>query len=441
MNNELTIIKSKWIIPINPSNQTLAEHAIVIEGTRIKDILPGVQAEKRYPNATLINKKEHILMPGLINAHAHSPMNLLRGLADDLPLQTWLQQHMWPAEAAVINPSSVTIGSMLSIAEMLRGGTTCFNDHYFFAEQTKAAAIESGIRATLGFNIMNVKTQYASDENECFNKIESILNDTPHPRIQWALAPHSTYMLSEPGLERLYQTSQEYDLRVHIHLHETAKEVSDSKQHYQLNPLELMHKYNLMNDKLMAVHMVHLTDADIERVATTNAHVVHSPQSNLKLGSGIAPVAALMSAGVNIALGTDGCASNNDVDMFSEMKTAALLAKGSTHNPGVCKASEVLAMATINGAKALGLEAHIGSLEIGKQADIIAIDCADYWQQPVTNPAAHLVYSGNRLAVSDVWVAGTPLLKNKELTTINTDKLLEELQPIHKKLQQFSYIP
>ena len=432
MKNVDQIIHPKWIIPVNDNADLLHSTSVVIDQGKILCLLPRSEVEQKYISSNVTTLDNHVIFPGFVNCHTHSPMNLFRGLADDLPLMTWLNDHIWPAEQKIITPETTKLGSQLAIAEMIRGGTTCFNDSYLFPEATAEAAIESGIRATLGLLIFNVPTQWSNNEAKAIEKAETILQKRieKDQNIYWSIAPHGPYSVCDQSLQRIKHMSEHYNTQVHIHLHETLDEINMSIKEHGVRPIQRLVNLGIVNEKLIAVHMVHVNDEDMELIKNTGAHIVHSPESNLKLGTGIAPINQFKQSELNIALGTDGAASNNDLDMIGEMRTASLIGKAATHDPSSFDAHSVLKMATLNGAKALGIDHLTGSIEAGKQADITAYDLSGCWQQPVYNPIAHLVYSGNRLAISDVWVSGKRLLRNKKLTSIDTQLLLTELDKL-----------
>lgn len=424
-----TLIHARWILPIVPRNQLLEHHSIAVRDGRILDILPTESAVKKYTANNTLSRKQHLIMPGLINTHAHTPMNLFRGLADDLPLMDWLQNYIWPAEQKILNHDSVYQGSMMAIAEMIRGGTTCFNDHYFFPNDTARAAIDTGIRACIGLWIGSVPTGWAKDAEGYIEKARiSYAERDKNPLITYAMAPHSPYVNDDHSLQLTKTFADKHNLRIHIHLHETKAELEINQSQHNNRPLARFHNLGLLNERFIAVHMVHLTDEEIALCAETKLHVSHNPESNLKLASGFAPIAKLMKAGVNVSLGTDGAASNNDLDMFGELRTAAFIAKAVTQDPTVLDAMTTLEMATINGAKTLGLEKDIGSLEIGKLADMITVDFDHLFTQPVYHPTSHLVYAVNRLQVNDVWVAGKILLENMKFKTLDVDQVMANIK-------------
>lgn len=421
----ITIIAARWVLPILPENTVLENHCVVIDNDVILDIIPIEHVSVSYPNASIIKRPNHVLMPGLVNAHTHAPMSLLRGIADDLPLMEWLNNHIWPVEADHVGEDFVRDGAELAIGEMLLSGTTCFNDMYFFPNVVAEAAQKNGIRASVGQIIIDFPSAWAKDANEYFSKGAQVLDQCKqYPLVSTSMAPHAPYTVNDDNLTRTRMLADELIIPVHIHLHETEHEVQESNNMLGMRPIERLQKLGLLNARLTAVHMTQLTDEEIKTIAETGVNVVHCPESNLKLNSGYCPVNQLVAAGVNVALGTDGAASNNDLDMFSEMQSAALLAKTVANSATALPAKTVLEMATINGAKALGLENEIGSLEIGKQADLIAIDLDHLSTQPVYDPIAQIVYAASRQQVSDVWVAGKHQVSNHELLNMDQASLI-----------------
>lgn len=421
------LISARWILPIAPENTILENHGLAIHQGKIVDCLPLEVLKEEYYAEQYLELGHHALMPGLVNAHAHTPMSLFRGLADDLDLMDWLNHHIWPAEKALINPESVAAGSRLAIAEMIRGGTTCFNDHYFFPDITANVAIECGMRASVGCLIMSVPTQWASDEKGYFDKaIDTLQHYQKNPLISWCLCPHAPYTVSDSSFERVNTLAHEYDIPIHLHLHETQAEINQSLEIYGKRPIARINELGLISDRLIAVHMTQLIEEEIALIAEKKSHVVHCPESNLKLASGFAPIQKLLEKNINVAIGTDGAASNNDLDMFGECQTAAMLAKAVSGNPKSLPASEALKMATLNGAKAIGLGDQIGSLEKGKYADVIAIDLSHFSSQPVYNPMSHLVYAIHQHQVSDVWIGGRSVLSNGQFRRIDIEKIVAD---------------
>lgn len=436
MENVDTIIHARWIIPIEPEDTVYEDHALVINNGRILDILPTSESSKQYQATNTLDLKQHALIPGLINTHTHCAMSLLKGLADDLPLMDWLQNHIWPAEQKWVSPEFVQDGTELAIAEMLRSGTTCFNDMYFFPDETARVASHVGMRVNIGLIMIDFPTVWANNADEYLNKGIDVRDQfRGNPLITTAFAPHAPYTVSDEPLEKIRSFAEEMDIPVHMHIHETAGEVASSETEKGQRPLARLNNLGLITPRMMAVHMTQLNDDEINLIAESGTHVIHCPESNLKLASGYCPVQKLMDAGVNVALGTDGNASNNDLDMLGEMKTAALLAKTVADNAGALNAFQALKMATLNGAKAMSLDDEIGSLIKGKAADITAIHLDNIENQPLYNPVSQIVYSAGRENVTDVWVAGKHLLKDKTLTTLNIKTILEKARNWAKKIR------
>ena len=430
-----TIIHARWIIPVEPENTIYEDHSLLIHEGRILDILPSSEVQNTYQSNNMLELTRHALIPGLINTHTHCAMSLLKGLADDLPLMDWLQNHIWPAEQQWVSPEFVRDGSELAIAEMLRSGTTCFNDMYFYPDETAHVASRAGIRVNIGLIMLDFPTVWANNADEYLKKGIDVRDKfRANPLVTMAFAPHAPYTVSDQPLEQIQSYAEEMDIPVHMHIHETIGEVTTAETEKGQRPLARLNDLGLITPRMMAVHMTQLTEDEIKLVAENGTHVVHCPESNLKLASGYCPVQKLMDTGVNVALGTDGNASNNDLDMLGEMKTAALLAKAVADNAGAMNAFQTLKMATLNGAKAMGLDNEIGSLVKGKAADITAIHLDNIETQPLYNPVSQIVYSAGREHVTDVWVAGKHLLKDKTLTTLNIKTILEKAHNWAKKI-------
>jgi 5-methylthioadenosine/S-adenosylhomocysteine deaminase len=423
------------VIPVDPDNRILDHHSLAVQGGRILEILPTDEARSKYSAAAEHELPAHALIPGLINSHTHASMSLLRGLADDLPLMVWLNDHIWPAEKQWISEEFIADGTRLAAAEMLRGGITCFNDMYFFPDITARVSAEAGIRAVVGLIMIDFPSAWAADHDEYLHRgVEVHDRYRNHNLINTAFAPHAPYSVSDAPLERIRTLADELNIPIHMHLHETRDEILQGLENYGKRPMERLQDLGLLSPSLVAVHMTQLEEREVELFAESGAHVVHCPESNLKLASGFCPVQQLLEAGINVALGTDGAASNNDLNMFSEMRTAALLAKGVANNASAVPAATVLRMATINGAEALGIGEETGSLEAGKSADMVAVNLGGIETQPVFNPVSQLVYSTGRDKVTDVWVAGRQVLKGSELTTLNTLKISENAEEWGRKI-------
>ncbi|MEZ0232827.1 MAG: TRZ/ATZ family hydrolase [Methylophilaceae bacterium] len=401
------VIEARWVLPVIPHGQVLERVSVVVNDGAIIEILPIEQARQRYSPAQRIELSEHILIPGLINLHTHAAMTLMRGLADDVPLMPWLSEHIWPAEKQLISPRFVRDGTLLGCAEMLAGGITCFNDMYFYPQATAEAAIQSGMRANLGLVVLEFPLPYANDADDYLQKgLEARDSWRGQPLLSSSLAPHAPYTVSNHTFEKVMTYAEQLGLGIHIHLHETQEEIRQSIEQYGMRPLRRLADLGILGPNLVAAHCTCADEADIKILAEYGCHVAHCPTSNLKLASGIAPVAAMVSKHVNVGIGTDGAASNNRLDMFAEMRMAALLAKGITGDATVVSAAEALQMATINGARALGMDDKIGSIEIGKLADLTAVKITSPETLPCFDPISHLVYVLGREHVSHVWVAG-----------------------------------
>jgi 5-methylthioadenosine/S-adenosylhomocysteine deaminase len=431
------LIEARWVVPVEPHGVVLEEHAVAIEGDRIIGVLPIAEARLRYAPRERIELREHALIPGLVNAHTHNPMTLMRGLADDLPLMRWLNEHIWPAEAKAIGPEFVRDGVELAIAEMLRGGTTCCNENYFFPDVQAATYRRLGFRAMVALPIIEFPSAWAKSRDEYFDKGLAVHDEfRGEPLIGTSLGPHAPYTVSDASFERIRVLADQLDVPVHLHLHETAQEVEDARREHGARPFARMQALGLVNDHLIAVHMTQLTDAEIASCAESGVSVVHCAESNLKLASGFCPVEKLRRAGVNLALGTDGCASNNDLDMFGEMRTAALLAKAVANDASALDAASALRAATLNGAKALGWNERIGSIEPGKQADLAAVRLDAIETQPMYNVISQLAYAAGRHQVSDVWIAGARKLRDGLLIDLDPTDLREKARRWRDRLAE-----
>ena len=410
------LIEARWIVPVEPAGIVLENHAVAINNGRIVAILQQTEAPARYQPNTVKKLSHHILIPGLVNLHSHAAMTLLRGIADDLPLMEWLEQHIWPTEAKHVSPGFVFDGTRLACAEMLRGGTTCFADMYFFPKSVAEAALTFGMRAAIGLISIDFPSAYASDADDYLDKGLAV-RDAFHDEhlLSFCLAPHAPYTTSDKAFTKIATLAEQCDLPIHTHLHETRQEIENSLSQFGIRPIERLHRLGILGPNLIAAHGVHLNASEIALLATHGCTIAHCPSSNLKLASGFAPITDLLAQGVSVGLGTDGSASNNRLDMFAEMRLAALLAKGVSGNAAAVPAHTALHMATLAGAKALGLENQIGSIVPGKSADLCAIDINDDQLTPCYDVISHLVYSAGREYVSDVWVAGKPRLVDGKL--------------------------
>ena len=419
------LIEAGWVVPIEPHGVVLEDHAVAIRRGVIVALLPIAQARSRYQPAEVVSRPHAALIPGLVNAHVHNPMTLLRGVADDLPLMQWLQGHIWPLEAQLIAPDFVADGVTLAIAEMLRGGTTCCNENYFFPDVQAATYSRHGFRARIGLPIIDFPSAWARTDDEYFDRAIEVHDQwRKDPLVACAFAPHAPYTVSDASFERIRMLSDQLDIPVHCHVHETAQEVAESQQKHNQRPLARLDRLGLVNDRLIAVHMTQLTDAEIALCAERGVSVAHCPESNLKLASGFCPVGKLQRNGVNLAIGTDGAASNNDLDMFGETRSAALLAKAVADDASVLDAASALRAATLGGARALEFDDRIGSIEVGKQADMVCVDLGELESQPLHHVVSQLVYACGRHQVSDVWIAGRHKLRGRVLLDMDVEAIV-----------------
>jgi 5-methylthioadenosine/S-adenosylhomocysteine deaminase len=422
-----TILSPRWIIPVEPAGVVLEHHSLVMEGTRIGAILPTKDVRERFPVGMERTLPHHVLIPGLVNLHAHSAMSLMRGLADDKPLMTWLQHHIWPAEGAMLSEAYVYDGTLFAAAEMIRSGTTCFADMYFFHHVAARAARVAGMRAAVGAAVLEFPTPYAANADAYLERAlahrDEIAGDAC---LKMMLTPHAPYTVADGTFKRVATIAQEAEYPIMVHLHETAGEVESEREKTGMRSIERLEKLGLLTPQLIAVHCVHVNDSEIRAFANAGVNVAHCPASNLKLASGVAPIKAMLEAGVNAGIGTDGAASNNSLDMIFESRLASLLQKGVSGDAAALPAHQLLRMATLNGAKALGWDADIGSLLPGKAADITAIDLSHIEAQPVYDPASQIFHAAGREAVSHVWVNGECVLDDRSLVKLDLPEVLDK---------------
>ncbi len=438
MQQRYQILQPEWIVTVNSSFEVLQDYAVVIEDNRILSLtsVDEIGDLPLYEQAELISLPDCALLPGLVNSHTHASMSLFRGIADDLPLMEWLSEHIWPAEARWVDSEFAADGFKLAAAEMIRSGTTCLSDMFYFPDEIARCAQKIGMRSVVGLIVLDFPSPWAKTADEYLHKALAVHDEIREfSLVSSALAPHAPYTVSDESLRQIAMYSNELDVPVHMHLHETAAEVAEAQQSNGQRPLERLDQLNLLNSNLIAVHMTELDEFEIERVAEAGVNVAHCPESNLKLGSGICPLASLLEKGVNVCLGTDGAASNNDLDLLGEMRTAAMLAKGSSGNASACNARQAIEMATINGARALGMADRIGSIEAGKCADLIAINLASLNTQPLYEPVPQIVYAAASRQVSHVWIDGVAQLRDFELCNLDGDEIIARASSWARKIR------
>jgi len=421
------LICPRWTIPVEPEVEVREDHCLAIDRGRILDLLPRAEASQRFAPDVIHERPDHVLIPGLVNAHTHAAMTLMRGFGDDLSLERWLNDRIWPTEMRLVSPEFVADGARLGITEMLRGGITCFADMYFYPERAAEVAVESGIRMVVGMIAIESPTPWASDAAECISKGLAVHDAyRTQPLISTMFAPHAPYTVSDATLKRIRQLADELEVPVQIHIHETVQEVEEAVSQSGRRPLQRLEELGLLNPSLMAVHATQLTAEEVAGLARAGCSVVHCPRSNLKLASGACPVADLVAAGVNVALGTDGAAANNRLDLWAEMNTAALFGKYIAGDAAALPARTMLELATLNGARALGLDEDIGSLRPGKSADAVCVELRDPGTRPVLDPLSQLVYAAGRENVTDVWIAGEHLLADGAMTRMDVESVLQK---------------
>ncbi|HCR47835.1 MAG TPA: TRZ/ATZ family hydrolase [Marinobacter hydrocarbonoclasticus] len=430
-----TRINARWLIPVEPFGVVLEHQAVILQGSRILAIVPQAEADQSYRTRETLDLNQHVVLPGLINLHGHTAMSLFRGLADDLPLMTWLNDHIWPAESKFVSEQFVADGTRLAMAEMLRTGTTTFSDMYFFPEVTAQAAHDTGMRAQICFPLMDMPTVWGSGPEEYLRKGADLIEQWQRDDyIMPAIGPHAPYTVSDGPLGAAVELAQQTGAAIQLHLHETAFEVAEAVKASGQRPLARMADLGVLGANTQCVHMTQIDESDLAHLKKTGAHVVHCPESNLKLASGFCPVQKLLDHDINVTIGTDGAASNNDLDLFGELKTAAMVAKAVADDAAALSAHKALEMATLSGARALGRDHDIGSLVAGKLADLIAVDLSDPYLQPVYDPASHLVYSNHGRAVSHSWIHGVPQLQDGRLTRIDVPDLVLRVNEWRKQI-------
>ncbi len=429
------LIEARWLLPMSEGLPTLEDHAIAIQGGKLFGPWPIAEARRQVAPREILRLRHHALLPGLINAHNHAGMSLMRGYADDLPLMTWLNEHIWPAEGSLVDADFVAAGTRLACAEMLRSGTTTFADMYLAPEAVAEVADEMRMRVQLCTPLIDFPTSWAADFAEGLERTQALIERyAEHPRVHLALGPHAPYTVGDASLARLAEARERWGLPIQMHVHETRDEIDQALARDGRRPLRRLFEAGLLGPHFQAVHMTQVDDDDLALLAETDTRVIHCPQSNLKLASGFCPVARLQSAGITVGLGTDGAASNNDLDLFDELKSAALLAKGVSGDAAALPAMAALAMATRDGARALGLDDHLGQLREGFAADLVAVDLEHLNTLPVHYPASAVVYAMHSHQVSHVWVAGRPRLVEGKFIDIESDAIRAATEHYRRRL-------
>jgi 5-methylthioadenosine/S-adenosylhomocysteine deaminase len=428
-------IAARWIVPIEPAG-ALEHHTLVVDRGRIVAVAPTATAELDFAPRERVTLSTHALLPGLVNAHTHAAMTLLRGIADDVPLKPWLEEHIWPREEQHLSSEFVHDGTLIAAGEMLLGGITCCADQYFFPDAAARAYRQSGMRALIGLPVLDFPTPYAADADAYLQEGLAARDAWKHePKFAFALAPHAPYTVGDSSWEKIVVYARQLDLPIQTHLQETRAELEHSLAAAAMTPLARLERLGVTGPNFIAVHAVHLADSDVDLLAAQSCQVVHCPVSNLKLASGIAPVARLRARGINVALGTDGAASNNRLDILDEARVAALLAKVTSGDAATLPAAVALRMATLDGAAALGLDAAIGSLAPGKQADAVAANLGAFKHAPCYDPISHLVHVAGRDQVTDVWVAGERLVRDGTLMSLDHAELTARARTWQERMQ------
>ena len=436
------LLEPDYLLPVAPENILLTDHSVLMVGQTIAAVGPRETLRQQFPQAMRQALPGEVILPGLVNAHGHAAMSLFRGLADDLALMTWLNDHIWPAEGRHVSQHFCAVGARLAIAEMLATGTTCFADMYFFPEASAAEATAAGIRTSLSFPILDFPSNWGSGPDQYLSLGLDLHDRYRHSDlVSVGFGPHAPYTVSDPVLEKVATLAHQLDLPIQIHVHETAAEIEAALQTDKRRPLRRLYDIGLLTPATQCVHMTQVNDEDLALLVETQAAVVHCPQSNLKLASGFCPVQKLLDAGIRVGLGTDGAASNNDLDLFDELKTAALLAKAVAGDARALPALQALHMATLGGAAVLGLEQRIGSIEVGKQADLVALNLDDLASQPIYHVPSQLVYTSGGSRVTHTWVAGRLCYRHGHWPWLDSERLQAEVRQLKSRVGAVDPVP
>jgi 5-methylthioadenosine/S-adenosylhomocysteine deaminase len=430
------LVTNGIVITMDADGRVLQDGAVAIDGSDIVDVGPADAVRRRFRGRDTIDAGGQVIMPGLINTHTHAPMVLFRGLADDVSLTDWLNNYIFPAESKMVSPEFVRAGARLAALEMIESGTTTFVDMYYFEEEIAKETKAAGLRGILGQTVIQFPVADAKTPADALARAEKFIIDfRDDPLITPAVAPHAMYTLDGPTLKAARDLSLRYNVPTLIHLAETRDEVKTARERFKASPVAYLDSLGFFGPGVLAAHGVWVSDADIAVLKARGVGISHNPESNMKLASGIAPVTAYLHAGIAVGLGTDGAASNNDLDMFEAMRQAAFLAKVSTFDPQAVSARTALEMATIRGARALGMETRIGSLEKGKRADVIVVSMNSARQTPMYDPISHLVYVTRGDDVRDTIVQGRVLMRNRKVLTLDEPAILEEARVWAEKVR------
>ncbi|MGA2404007.1 MAG: amidohydrolase [Syntrophobacteraceae bacterium] len=434
------LFNADWLVACDSAMNRFRSGAVAIDGDRVAAAGPFGDLRNRFRGREEVDLSGYLLMPGLINTHTHAAMSLFRGAGDDLPLSRWLEQIIFPLEKAFVNPDSVYLGTLLSTVEMLKSGTTSFCDGYFFEESAARAALHSGIRAVMGQGILDFPTPDLPDPINFQSRAEAFLSNFPGQtgRVRPSLFCHAPYTCGPERLKRVKELCRSHKILFQTHLSETEGEVGEIIRRYGRRPGMHLDRLGVLDELTLCAHGIWLSKDEILTIAKSGASVSHCPEGAMKLGSGVAPIPDMISSGVKVGLGTDGCASNNDLDLFSEMGFAAKVHKVFRKDPLACPAEQALRMATLGGASALGLAHEIGSIEPGKKADLIALSLDQPHLTPMYDPVSHIVYAARGSDVRFVWVDGRQIVKDGRLLTVNETEVISEAKLMGNKILSFN---
>jgi len=436
---EWLLFNADWVVTCDPAMNRFRAGAVAIEDNRIAAVGSSDELRNLFRGRQEVDLSGYLLMAGLINTHNHAAMSLFRGAGDDLPLKEWLGKIIFPLEGAFVNSHTVYLGTMLSAVEMLKSGTTTFCDGYFFEESAARAAMDTGIRAVMGQGILDFPTPDLPNPANFQELAETFLSNFPSraDRVRPSIFCHAPYTCGPETLKRVKEICRNNKILFQIHLSETREEVVEVEKRYGLTPGTHLYSLGVLDELTLCAHGIWLTKDEIDLLAKSGASISHCPEGSAKLASGVAPIPDMVESGIKVGLGTDGCASNNDLDLFSEMGFAARIHKVFRKDPLACPAEQALRMATLAGASALGLENETGSIEPGKKADLIAVNLNQPHLMPLYDPVSHIVYSARGSDVKFVWVDGRQIVRDGQVTTVNEAEMLSEAQRVGNEVCRF----